>query len=833
MATVMDNPVADIILGNLPDIQDCTKEQILHWINKKGIYRKPCPNVNREIQEIPSTQPDQHVEEQVKIDITKLNSIKESHTVTVNKPPIIQDRIESVPVKDTKPVHTVNERPFVLVCYSCIRLGHTCKACPKRLSNILCFNCHLRGHVARHCPSNSRKQVYPDRNSIYQDRKQIHLDRSSIHANKSMTFLNPWKTIPDRHDYHRAQCYQNPHDRQSHGVERCKVRPGEPEVLDMMLHIYDAMKRDCDINHQNKKLQTVLHLAAREGFLESVKRLMLFGADISLADHKGNTVLHILTSLTITDPGRCERYMEIIETVLDKAPQWYTSNKSNKVTENKETMSNVEIKRRAILNLVCETNNREDLTVLDLACKMGAFEVVQLLVTMEGVMAFKVGKNIRYDISSITPRTNGTLGGMCVKGSVSPRPSCLEWLLAIGEDVPQNAAKILDIQPFSDIETAYSSVSAWAYAVIITVHIIYMILFSWSGLTLLYNERSNPGRREADAPTLITYIVVPLEPAYFIFYNAYTLVKLCCLGELSIRSKLSQSGLKTLLSTFMSVIVGLIYSIFVIIWIITFAVDYNYMDYFLAIALCIGWMFSIVFTRGFKVINYFWRLIQIMIIRDVFKFLFIYLFVLLAFSIAFHALFQVSTLLSDLYPNPMDTMFMMFNMWLGMTFLFGDDSVDQGFSSVHRTSVFIKILYVIYMVLATIVLLNLLIAMMNDSYQEILRKQRQAWRIESVQLGVDVEKSMPITFPIFSKVKVIRGYICPSDEANGIKRWYIDVVKTRQSLEVTRDEEDADKAVLKELGTKMTSMDTRMSEMVILLKNLEQNITTLQTRNIQ
>ncbi|KAH9492735.1 hypothetical protein Btru_026201 [Bulinus truncatus] len=226
MATVMDNPVADIILGNLPDIQDCTKEQILHWINKKGIYRKPCPNVNREIQEIPSTQPDQHVEEQVKKDITKLNSIKESHTVTVNKPPIIQDRIESVPVKDTKPVHTVNERPFVLVCYSCRRLGHTCKTCPKRLSNILCFNCHLRGHVARHCPSNSRKQVYPDRNSIYQDRKQIHLDRSSIHANKSMTFQNPWKTIPDRHDYHRAQCYQNPHDRQSHGVERCKVRFG-------------------------------------------------------------------------------------------------------------------------------------------------------------------------------------------------------------------------------------------------------------------------------------------------------------------------------------------------------------------------------------------------------------------------------------------------------------------------------------------------------------------------------------------------------------------------------------------------------------------------------
>ncbi|KAK0058560.1 transient receptor potential cation channel subfamily A member 1 [Biomphalaria pfeifferi] len=613
------------------------------------------------------------------------------------------------------------------------------------------------------------------------------------------------------------------------------VRPGEPEALEMMLDIYDAMKRDCDINHQNKKLQTVLHLAAREGFLDSVRRLILFGADISLADYKGNTVLHILTALTVTDPVHSSKYMEIIETILEKAPQWYSTNKKIKVNENIENQSSHMIRRRAVLNLVCETSNREDLTVLDLACKMGAFEVVQLLVTMEDVMAFKVGRNIRYDISSITPRTNGTLGGMCVKGSISPRPSCLEWLLAIGDDVPQNAAKILDIQPFSDMETAYSSVSAWAYAVIITVHIIYMILFSWSGLTLLYNDRSHPGQRVADAPTLVTYIIVPLEPAYFIFYNVYTLVKLCCMGELSIRSKLSQSGLKTMLSAFMSVIVGIIYSIFVIIWIITYAVDYNYMDYFLAIALCIGWMFSVVFTRGFKVINYFWRLIQIMIIRDVFKFLFIYLFVLLAFSFAFHALFQVSSTLSDLYPNPIDTIFLMFNMWLGMTFLFGDDSVDQGFSAVDRTSVFIKVLYVIYMVLATLVLLNLLIAMMNDSYQEILRKQRQAWRIESVQLGVDVEKSMPITFPMFSKVKVIRGYICPADEANGVTRWYIEVAKRKQVLEVTQVEEETDRSALEELKTKMTNMDSRLNEQIqslkmniddihTMLKNLEKNL---------
>ncbi|CAL1537838.1 unnamed protein product [Lymnaea stagnalis] len=615
------------------------------------------------------------------------------------------------------------------------------------------------------------------------------------------------------------------------------VRPGEPEVLEMMLDIFDAMKRDCDINHQNKKLQTCLHLAAKEGFLDSVKRLMLFGADISLADHKGNQVLHMLTSLTVTDPAHSSRYLVIIATILDRAPQWYSSIKKIKLNDTKDTESTVQIRRRAILNLICEMNNKEELTVLDLACKMGACDVIKYLITMEDVMAFKVEKFIRYDITSITPRTNGTLGGMCARGSVSPRPSCLEWLLAIGDDIPQNAAKILDIQPFSDIESAYSSVALWAYAIIMAVHITYMILFSWSGLTLLYNSRAKPGERDIDAPTLVTYIIVPLEPAFFVFYNTYTMVKLCCMGELSIRSKLSQGGPMALLNTFMSVIVGLVYSIFVIIWIITYAIDYNYMDYFLAIALCIGWMFTIAFTRGFRVINYFWRLIQIMIIRDVFRFLFIYLFVLLAFAFAFHALFQVSTTLSDLYPNPIYTIFLMFNMLIGMEYIFENDVVDDGFIAVSRSALFMKILYVIYMILATIVLLNLLIAMMNDSYQEILRKQRQAWRIESVQLGVDVEKSMPITFPMFSKVKVIKGFICPADQANGTTRWYIEVAKTKQSLDDASNTEDGEKEALEELKSKMAANDARMAEQIQALKvnvddihamvrNLEHALTT-------
>ena len=60
------------------------------------------------------------------------------------------------------------------------------------------------------------------------------------------------------------------------------VRPDEPEALTTMLDIYETMKRDADINEQNNRQETVLHLAAKEGFHEHISRLVLFGADLSV-----------------------------------------------------------------------------------------------------------------------------------------------------------------------------------------------------------------------------------------------------------------------------------------------------------------------------------------------------------------------------------------------------------------------------------------------------------------------------------------------------------------------------------------------------------------------
>ncbi|RUS84140.1 hypothetical protein EGW08_008114 [Elysia chlorotica] len=515
-----------------------------------------------------------------------------------------------------------------------------------------------------------------------------------------------------------------------------------------------------------------------------------------------------------------------MEAILDSAPQWFCHKKGLDWQESNGENQNT-IRRDAILHLTSHLQTKDGVTVLDLACKVGACDVIQLLVTMDEVMAFKVGKHVRYDVTNMIPRTNGNLKGWITSGgTIVPRPSCLEWLLSKGE----RAAPVLDLQPFSEIEKAYGSLAAWSYGLILMLHIIYMTVFTWSGITLLGNSRNNPGEDGDDGPSYVTFIFCQIEPVIIVIYNIYSLVKLCCMGEMFITSKLAGGGFLSMLDSYLYVARGLLFAVLVIAWTVAYAEDYKYKDYFLAVALCLGWLYSIIYLRGFKFMNYFWRLIKIMVMRDVVKFLFVFLFVLLGFGFAFHVFFQASTSVVKLYPTPADTLFLMFNMLIGQDYVFETGDVEAGMSAADRSTLFLKILYVLYMILGTIVLLNLLIAMMNDSYHKTLKKQKVVWRIESVQLGIDIEKIFPKTFPIFSKVKVNKGYICPADRDRHVERWFIEVTPADGSRKVDMDEaEDALEEKVGLLGNKMAAMEHKLVEQSRALQaNLDEVQTVLQ-----
>ena len=148
------------------------------------------------------------------------------------------------------------------------------------------------------------------------------------------------------------------------------------------------------------------------------------------------------------------------------------------------------------------------------------------------------------------------------------------------------------------------------------------------------------------------------------------------------------------------------------------------------------------------------------IFRDVIRFLLVYALVLLAISSAIHVLLQISDSVTQVYQSTADTVFVVFNLVIGMSDIL-TDTVEDGMQSVGRTSDYIKAFYILYIILGTVIMLNLLIALMNDSYSDILREKKTDWRIDSIQIGMELERSLPM-IRIFSPVSTKYGILCES-----------------------------------------------------------------------
>ena len=573
-----------------------------------------------------------------------------------------------------------------------------------------------------------------------------------------------------------------------------------------MLKIFETMKRDARINEQSyARRETVLHLAAEEGLSTCVKRLIDLGADLSNEDVYGNTVLHRITWATVLNPRQLKRHLEVFDTVLNGVVKWWCIKNSIAYPEKDNRADYMRLRRQACLYLFNEVHNKNGLSVLALSFHLGASDIIARLLMLPGVTMFDVANKekeryVLFDITRLMPLTNNALQGCCrcrkVEDDVNEstnnaRPkrgmnvvnpmlvddvkelahahsdkalhlSALELLNT--QNLQTRAAQILDLPPIKKIEQYYTSIVTWTFGLLMLFHIVYMSTFTYVGVNLLGKLRDDPNAiNSSDPETLLLYIIVPIEPAMILIYVVYKNVRFILSDEIIGKQKLSRKKgfafvayvIKSYLHAYMHQLVSVVYAALIIAWIVLFSVRYSYQDYLLAAALCLGWLLSIVFTRGFKRIHYFYRMIISMILGDVGRFIFVYLFVLLAFGFAFHVLFQISSAVVADYESWIDTLFLSFNMMIGMGELF-DGVFENNMSAVGRTVVYLKVFYLLYIIFSTIILLNLLIAMMNDSYSKIQQDQEVTWRIDSVSLGIDIETNFSAS-KAFSKVSIMNG----------------------------------------------------------------------------
>lgn len=153
-------------------------------------------------------------------------------------------------------------------------------------------------------------------------------------------------------------------------------------------------------------------------------------------------------------------------------------------------------------------------------------------------------------------------------------------------------------------------------------------------------------------------------------------------------------------------------------------------------------MHCLFFLRALKFIGPFILMVYKIILNDIIKFLMIYSIFLLGFSQVFFIVFKSCERNSEenfenIFYNPGEGLLRMFIMSIGeFTSVYKNLHMCKGIMGIIG-----KVLFVIYELLVTVMLLNLLIAMMTRTYERIAETQKE-WKRQWAQVVLMLEQSL-------------------------------------------------------------------------------------------
>lgn len=153
----------------------------------------------------------------------------------------------------------------------------------------------------------------------------------------------------------------------------------------------------------------------------------------------------------------------------------------------------------------------------------------------------------------------------------------------------------------------------------------------------------------------------------------------------------------------------------------------------LALASIFGWCYILFFFLGFRLTGPFVVMIFRMLVGDVLRFVSIYSVFLMGFSTAFYVLWGQSGPMA--YIHQLESNFLM---------MVGDFDTFYGHSSLSQNRVVAIFFMIFYIVLVTILLVNLLIAMMGSTYSTISEAADKQWLLEWARIIYSLEHEMPV-----------------------------------------------------------------------------------------
>ena len=371
--------------------------------------------------------------------------------------------------------------------------------------------------------------------------------------------------------------------------------------------------------------------------------------------------------------------------------------------------------------------------------------------------------------------------------------SLLETIIDMKDEIA--AAEIIDIMPLTKLVESYWAAYRWIYFLIMLVHIFYMSAFS----AYTISDESCSSLRKKNRTHVLEladlngsggysiihpYMIFLFYPFIFLGVTIYfeTVQFIAQYRRWRVRNRRSQAlsterimdvlanvmdlpfNMVTFILSYFPTIGCIVYTTCMILWYYEFTHCEDMEPYYHSACIIVGWLLTITYSKGFESLHSLTNVMESIVLTDILRFFMVYIFVCVGFSFGFHVLLLYAVPPDEKPPDSaLTTLFENLRLFMNPSEIFKDGQFEM--FKVGFPLLYVRVAYLFYSFFSGLILINILIAMMNDSYTRVSATERITWRVTSLRQAMYVFRAFPFMTWIVSKTLKNEGQILSSSPA--------------------------------------------------------------------
>ncbi len=466
-----------------------------------------------------------------------------------------------------------------------------------------------------------------------------------------------------------------------------------------------------------KAMGLPLILAALSEYKYMFYSLLQYGADLYIEDkNTGNNLVHSLVEYSLYNPDAA---VDIFRNdILGEALKFWLRDKLGKNDLDKSDFLQMQKK-------LMHHKNSLGMTPLMFACRVGAKEMLEALINADGLYKhpqWKYGP-VREDYYDVTELDTHCHPSSSLSG--------LELLVYTTSD---RKLPIFDTEPIHTlVHTKWKAYRKW-FLMWAVFHLLLVVVFTCCALVRKHQEAHAPTGLKflaGDIFVFLSTLIVMILEVYDIVLGCITWRRKKCTKNIPHKLQwytvLRMNGFRPII---------LIFTILTLTWFILRVMQHPSADVVAAPALIIGWYWCLFFTRAFRNIAIFTVMINRMLIGDMLYFGVAFTIILIGFSVAFLLLVPAVKAPDAMCSFPV-------SMWSLVRQAVGLLDMDEPIAEMDEHVTLARVLLFCFIMLTMILLLNMLIAAMSDTYSTVNSNKDLLWTKLLAESVFIMERRLP------------------------------------------------------------------------------------------